>query len=60
MSKRVRKVYRFLAWLFSIALAAGTLAGCIGGKYGPQPTPKYGPPPSTTYEQNLKETIVQR
>lgn len=47
MTKQVKKFYRFLAWLFSIVVAAGTLVGCGGSKYGP-PSAKYGPT-STAY-----------
>ncbi|MCM0649113.1 hypothetical protein NBE98_12080 [Clostridium swellfunianum] len=47
MAKQVKQVYRFLAWFLAMLLAAGTFVGCIGGKYGPPPTPKYGPPPVT-------------
>lgn len=45
MAKQVKQVYRFLAWLLAMLLAAGTFVGCIGAKYGSPPMPKYGPPP---------------
>ncbi|MCM0649114.1 hypothetical protein NBE98_12085 [Clostridium swellfunianum] len=53
MKKRVKKFYRFLAWFFSMIIAAGSLAGCRGereNKYGP-PVSKYGPP--TSYEKKI-------
>lgn len=47
MKKHVKSIYRFLAWFFSVTIAAGTLVGCgEGSKYGPPPTVKYGPPSS--------------
>ncbi|MBL4937249.1 hypothetical protein JK636_16090 [Clostridium sp. YIM B02515] len=53
MSKQVKKAYRFLAWVFSILIASGALAGCRkpAAKYGP-PTSKYGPPPVTSMCDN--------
>ncbi len=56
MTKRVKKLYRFLAWFFSVVIAAGALVGC--GKYGP-PTTKYGPPTPSGYEKNIKEPMNQ-
>lgn len=53
MKKPVKSIYRFLAWFFSVVIAAGVLAGCGGSKYGP-PTTKYGPPPATGYQDNVK------
>lgn len=38
MSKQVKKVYRGLAWFFAAVVAAGTLVGCGGSKYGPPPS----------------------
>lgn len=52
MKKPVKSIYRFLAWFFSVIIAAGTLVGC-GTKYGP-PTTKYGPPPASGYQDNVK------
>ncbi len=58
MAKQVKKVYRFLAWFFSVVIAAGTLIGCGGEKkYGP---PKYGPPPNSGYEDNAKEAVAKK
>lgn len=51
MKKPVKSIYRFLAWFFSVIIAAGTLAGC-GTKYGPPPTVKYGPPSSIISKDN--------
>ena len=59
MTKQVKKLYRFLAWFFSVVIAAGTLVGCGGEKkYGP-PTTKYGPPTPSGYEQNIKEVLAK-
>lgn len=47
MAKQVKRVYRALAWFFSVVVAAGTLIGCreTQVKYGPWPADtKYGPP----------------
>lgn len=49
MSKGVKKIYRVLGWFFSAVLAASTLTGCWGAKYGPPKAGKYGPPPATEY-----------
>ncbi|QGU96023.1 hypothetical protein GOM49_13805 [Clostridium bovifaecis] len=58
MAKHVKKFYRFLAWFFSVVIAAGTLIGCRGeNKYGP-PTSKYGPPTPSGYQDNVKENRV--
>jgi hypothetical protein len=59
MTKQVKKFYRFLAWFFSIVIAAGTLVGCGGGtKYGPPtPTVKYGPSPVSGYNDQIKGKV---
>ena len=57
MSKQSKKLYRALAWFFSVVIAAGTLAGC-GMKYGP-PTSKYGPPPPNGYSDAQNIMLVQ-
>lgn len=57
MKKQVKRFYRFLAWFFSIVIAAGTLVGCGGEtKYGP-PTTKYGPPPASGYNDKIKGNV---
>ena len=58
MSKQVKKVYRIIAWFFSVIIAAGTLTGCWGTKYG-APTTKYGPPSPSGYNL-LKEDVAQK
>ncbi|MGY0372285.1 hypothetical protein [Clostridium sp. JNZ J1-5] len=58
MAKQVKKFYRFLAWFFSVVLAAGTLIGCEGeNKYGPL-TSKYGPPVPSGYQDNIQGNKV--
>ena len=57
MSKGRKKLYRFLAWFFTVVVATGTLVGCSGGgnKYGPPPKEtKYGPPASG-YNDTIKK-----
>ncbi|MFL0267394.1 hypothetical protein [Candidatus Clostridium radicumherbarum] len=56
MAKQVKKLYRLLAWFFSIAIAAGTLVGCVGSKYGP-PATKYGPPAAKYGPPAVSDTI---
>jgi hypothetical protein len=59
MTKQVKKLYRFLAWFFSVVIAASTLVGCGGEKkYGPL-TPKYGPTSTSGYQSNIKADVVQ-
>jgi len=52
VSKQTKKIYRALAWFFSVVIAAGTLAGCY------EPTSKYGPPPTNGYDVQNK-TVAQ-
>lgn len=59
MKKQVKNVYRFLAWFFSIVIAAGTLVGCAESKYGPPPaSTKYGPSTIIGYRDNIKGNNV--
>ena len=53
MSKQTKKIYRALAWFFSVVIAAGTLAGCY------EPTSKYGPPPPNGYNDVQNITVAQ-
>lgn len=54
MSKPVKSIYRFLAWLFSVVIAAGVLTGCgESTKYG-SPVAKYGLPPKEYAPQETK------
>lgn len=48
MTKHAKKMYRILAWVFSTIIAAGTMVGCGGKKYGP-PISKYEPPSQNAY-----------
>lgn len=57
MAKQVKKVYRGLAWVFSVVIAAGTLAGC-GTKYG-VPTTKYGAPPQNGYVTTMNSNNTE-
>jgi hypothetical protein len=49
MARKLKNLYRGIAWVFLTVVASGSLAGCNG----PAST-KYGPPPanSSSYEQN--------
>ena len=58
MAKQVKKVYRILAWFFSVVIATGTLIGC--GKYGPPPQTKYGPPQPSGYSDTTSKTTAQK
>jgi hypothetical protein len=61
MTKQVKKFYRFLAWFFSVIIAAGTLMGCRGEKatkYGPPQPAKYGPPPISGYNNGEKGNVI--
>ncbi len=39
MAKHIKKVHRYLLWLFATVIAGGSLAGC--GIYGPPPRSYY-------------------
>jgi hypothetical protein len=60
MAKNIKKVYRLLAWLLAVVLAAGTFVGCRRTKYG-APSPiesKYGPPPVSGYNNRTKGNVI--
>lgn len=44
MAKQIKKINRYLLWLFATFIAGGSLAGCG----------MYGPPPRTYYTMNGK------
>lgn len=48
MSKDRKKIYTFLAWFFSVVVAAGTLIGCAM---------KYGAPPASGYNTIQKDAV---
>jgi hypothetical protein len=52
MIKKIRRVYKALAWVLSTIFAAGMLSGCIG-MYGPPPKPKSNTPPTSGYNETL-------
>ena len=56
MSKGRKKLYRLLAWFFSVVVATGTLVGCAS-KYGPPKEGKYGPPPASGYNTIQKDAV---
>jgi hypothetical protein len=59
MAKQVKGIYRILAWFFSVVIAAGTLVGCGGKKYGPPEGAKYGPPAYNTTKSSLNTPIIR-
>lgn len=61
MAKQVKRVYRILAWFFSVIVAAGTLIGCGGKKYGaPEASTKYGPPAYNVPKNSLQMTSLTK
>jgi hypothetical protein len=60
MSKGRKKLYRLLAWFFSVVVATGALVGCAS-KYGPPPDgAKYGPPPASGYNNTIQKDAVEK
>ncbi|HEY5563098.1 MAG TPA: hypothetical protein VIK72_15335 [Clostridiaceae bacterium] len=63
MAKKVKVIYRGIAWFFLSVIAAGSFSGCNffipSAKYGPPASTKYGPPTVTTssYGQNKIKDI---
>jgi hypothetical protein len=59
MSNGRKKLYRFLAWFFTVVIATGTLVGCRT-KYGPPPTTKYGAPPASGYNSTIQKDVAEK
>lgn len=57
MAKQVKRVYRILAWFFSVVVAAGTLMGCRKPKGEEPPADLYGPPAYNSTRSSSKTPI---